>query len=96
VPSYLVETYLAGTDPRERAAHEQRARSVADRLSADGTNVRFDLSIHVPADDVCFLVFEAPSSLAVAAAAEQAGLQPVRIVAAFTSRREVTKSPGDR
>ena len=81
MPSYLVETYLARGKAGERAAREQRARSAAEEL----TCVSFDRSIHVPEDEVCFYVFDAPSSRDALLAAEQAELDPIRIVEAISS-----------
>jgi hypothetical protein len=75
VPSYLVETYLA--------------RGSAPERTAQGTGrVRFDCSIHVPEDEICFYVFDAPSARDVARAAERAGLDPIRIVEAILSGKE--------
>lgn len=85
MPGYLVETYLARGDLRQRAAWERRARSAAEELSARGTDVRFDRSIHIPEDEICFLLLDAPSSRDAALAAEQAGLRPVRVVAVVSS-----------
>jgi hypothetical protein len=81
VPSYLVETYLARGHAGERAARELRARSVADEL----TCVSFDRSIHVPEDELCFFVFDAPSSRDAVLAAERAELDPIRVVEAVSS-----------
>jgi hypothetical protein len=81
VPSYLVETYLARGQAGERAARERRARSAADEL----TRVSFDRLIHVPEDEICFFVFEAPSSRDALVAAERAELGPIRIVEAVSS-----------
>jgi len=81
VPSYLVETYLARGHAGERAARERRARSAADEL----THVSFDHSIHVPEDETCFFVFDAPSSRDALIAAERAELEPIRVVEAVTS-----------
>ena len=81
MPSYLVETYLARGDAGERAAREQRAGSVAGELAS----VSFDRSIHVPEDEVCFYVFDAPSSGDALLAAEQAELDPIRVVEAISS-----------
>jgi hypothetical protein len=88
VPSYLVETYLARGDARERAARERRARSAADELTREGTRVRFDRSIHVPEDEICFFVFDAPSAGEAALAAQRAGLDPLRVVEAVSSGKE--------
>lgn len=85
MPSYLVETYLARSSAGERAARERRARSVAEELTRRGTAVRFDGAIHIPQDEICFFVFDAPSGRAAAIAAERAGLDPFRIVEAVQS-----------
>jgi hypothetical protein len=85
VPSYLVETYLTRGELRERAVRERRARSAAEELAEGGAAVRFDRSIHVPEDEICFFVFDAPSGRHAALAAERAGLEPVRVVAAVSS-----------
>jgi hypothetical protein len=78
---YLVETYLARTATAERVAHERRARSAADESRC----VRFDRSIHVPEDEICFFVFEAPSARDAALAAERAQLDAIRVVEAVSS-----------
>ena len=88
VPSYLVETYLARGQAGERTARERRARSVAEQLTRDGSPVRFERSIHIPDDEICFFVFDAPSSRDAALAAQRAGLDPVRVVEAVSSAEE--------
>ena len=81
MPSYLIETYLARGHAGERAARERRARSAAGEL----TRVSFDRSIHIPEDELCFFVFDAPSSKDALFAAERAELDPIRIVEAVSS-----------
>jgi hypothetical protein len=88
VPSYLVETYLARGRAGERAARERRARSAANELKDGRTRVRFDRSIYVPEDEICFFVFDAPSGRDVVHAAERAELDPIRVVEAVSSRKE--------
>jgi hypothetical protein len=88
VPSYLVETYLARGLAGERSARERRARAVAEELTQERTSVRFERSIHVPEDEICFFVFDAPSGRDAVLAAQRAGLDPVRVVEAFSSRKE--------
>jgi hypothetical protein len=44
--------------------------------------------IHVPQDEICFFAFDAPSAQAVALVAERAGLEPLRVVEAISSRKE--------
>lgn len=88
MPSYLIETYLARGDAGGRAAGERRARSAAEELTQQGTRVRFDHAIHVPEYEICFFVFDAPSSLEAVLLAERAGLDHLRVVEAFPSGEE--------
>jgi hypothetical protein len=87
VPSYLVETFLPRGGAGERTARERRARSAAEELTQSGTGVRFDHTIHVPEDEICFFVFDAPSGREAALVAEQAALDPIRVVEAISSER---------
>ena len=84
MPSYLVETYLARSQAGERTARDRRARSAAEKLA----NVGFQRSIYVPEDEICFFVFDAPSSREAALTAQKAGLEPIRVVEAISSRKE--------
>jgi hypothetical protein len=88
VPSYLVETFLARSRSRERAARERRARSAAQELTNGRVRVRFDRSIYVPEDEICFFVFDAPSGRDAALAAQRAELDPIRVVEADSSRKD--------
>jgi hypothetical protein len=88
MPSYLVETFLPRGAAGERTARERRARSAAKELTRAGTRVRFDRSIHVPEDEICFFVFDAPSSREAALVAERAALDPFRVVEAVSSGKE--------
>ena len=87
MPSYLVETYLARGIAGERSARERRARSAAAELTRAQVPVRFDRSIHVPEDEICFFVFDAPSGRDAALAADRAELEPLRIVEAIPSEK---------
>ena len=88
MPSYLIETYLARGQAGERAARERRARSAAEELTRGTTRVCFDRSIHVPDDEICFFVFDAPSGRDAALAAQRAELNPIRVVEAVSSGKE--------
>ena len=88
VPTFLIETYLARSQAGERAARERRARSAAEELAHESTRVRFDHSIHVPEDEICFFVFDAPSGRDAALVAQRAGLDPFRVVGAVSSAEE--------
>jgi hypothetical protein len=88
MPSYLVETYLARGHAQEREARERRARSAAAELTRGTTRVRFDRSIYVPEDEICFFVFDARSGRDAALAAQRAELDPIRVVEAVSSGEE--------
>jgi hypothetical protein len=88
VQSYVVETYLARGDAGARAAGERRARSVAAELTAEGICVRFDRTIHIPEDEICFFIFDAPSGRDAALVAQRAELSPLRVVEAVSLREE--------
>jgi hypothetical protein len=85
VPSYLVETYLARGLPGERASRERRARSAAEELTRERVGIRFERSIHLPEDELCFFVFDARTGRDAVLAAERAGLDPLRVVEAVSS-----------
>ena len=88
MPSYLVETYLARGQAGERSTRERRATAAAEQLTRERTCVRFERSIHVPEDEICFFVFDAPSSRDAAVAAQRAGLDPFRVVEVISSGKE--------
>lgn len=88
MPSYLVETFLPRGGAGERGARERRARSAAEELTQEGTCVRFELTIHVPEDELCLFVFHARSGEDAALAAARAGLDPLRVVQAVSSGKE--------
>ena len=88
MPSYLVETFLPRGAAGERMARERRARSAAEELTRQGTCVRFDRTIHVPEDEICFFVFDARSGREAALVAQEAALEPFRVVEAVSSGEE--------
>ena len=90
MPNYLVETYLARGRAGERAARERRARSAADELTDGRIRVRFDRSIYVPEDEICFFLFDAPSGRDAALVAERAELDSIRVVEVVSSRKELS------
>ena len=88
MPSYLVETYLPRGATGERTARERRARSAAEDMTRQGTRVRFERTIHIPEDEICFFVIHAQSGREAALVAQQAGLEPFRVVEAVSSRKD--------
>ena len=90
MPSYLVETYLARDRAGERPTRERRARSAAQELAKGTSRVRFERSIYVPEDEICFFVFDAPSGRDAVLAAERAELDSIRVVEVVSSRKELS------
>jgi hypothetical protein len=88
VPSYLIETFLARGAAGERQARERRAHSAAEEMTREGTRVRFEGSIHVPEDEICFFTFATPSGREAALVAQRARLEPIRVVEAVPSGKE--------
>ena len=88
MPGYLVETFLPRGHPNARSTRERRARTAAEELTQEGTGVRFDGAIHVPEDEICFFIFDAPSSRDAARAAQRAGLDAFRVVEAIAFGEE--------
>lgn len=88
MPSYLVETFLSRGDAGECSQRWRRAASAAEELTREGTRVRFDHTIYVPEDEICFFVVDAPSSRDALRVAERANLQPFRVVEAVSSGKE--------
>lgn len=57
-------------------------------LRQERTRVGFERSICVSEDEICFLVFDAPSGWEAALAAQRAGLEPIGVVEAVSSGKE--------
>lgn len=85
MPSYLVETYLRHGAAGECGAHERRARCAAEELTRAGIRVRFDSAVHVPEDEICLLIVDAPTGRQASLVAQRAGLEPYRVVEAVSS-----------
>ena len=88
MPSYLVETLLVRGAAGERHARERRACLAAEAMTREGARVRFEGSIHVPEDEICFFTFAASSIREAAMAAQRAELAPIRVVEAVPSGKE--------
>jgi hypothetical protein len=77
MPSYLVESYIAGS---QEAVEEARARA---RLAAElGRDVRYLRTTVLPTDEVILHLFEAPSAEVLDEAGRRAALPFERIVEA--------------
>ena len=71
---YLVELHRPPLGWRGLQQLSADARAAAERLTAEGTRVRFLRSIFVPEKDSCFLLYEGTSADAVHEAGRRAAL----------------------
>jgi hypothetical protein len=90
--SFLVELYVSRTDLAAFERDAESARLAAERLSLNGTPVRYLQSLFVPEDETCFHLYEAASAESVCEAAEGAGLRVARINEAVSGSGSVTVS----
>ena len=81
MPEYLLEFYVPRDDARAATDDGESARAAAEALTRRGTAVRYRRSIFVPADETCFVLFEAESADAVRDAAALAALPCGRVSA---------------
>ena len=78
----MVEAYTPSRGPAEPAELDLRMRSAARELHRAGTPVRFLRTIHVPEDELCLYLIEAPGRDVVSELTAAAGLAHERIVEA--------------
>ncbi len=83
MPEFLAETYLSRLAPAPGAASLARA---AERVSGQEAPVRFLGAIHVPEEETCFYLYQAPAAVGVHTAMTAAGLRPERITRAVPIR----------
>ena len=84
MPEYLLELYVPRTGAHVAVDHGESALAAAEHLTQRGSPVRYRGSIFVPAEETCFVLFEAPSADAVRAAARLAELPCARVSTAIT------------
>ena len=83
---FLVELYVPRADRAGAEAAAARAQRAAEKLTGEGTTVRYLRSIFVPEDETCFLLCEAASVEAVLETVRRADLRFERIVEAAAPR----------
>ncbi|HUP31722.1 MAG TPA: nickel-binding protein [Gaiellaceae bacterium] len=94
--NYLVELRRPplGWEALQRLAAD--ARESAERLSAEGTRVRFLRSIFVPEEDNCFFLYEGVSAEAVGEAGRRAALAVRRVTPAVRLEDDTKVLPSRR
>lgn len=86
MPSYLVESYSAGSESAVVEAQE-RARRAAEL----GVGIRYVRTTFLPGDETILHLFEAPSASALDEAGRRAALPFERIVEAVEGSADSTK-----
>ena len=79
---FVVERYLPAVTVEELAAEVERDRRAAEQMRSAGIPVHHLATIHVPSDESCFCLFDAPSAAALEEAQRRAGIGFDRIVEA--------------
>jgi Protein of unknown function (DUF4242) len=95
VAEFMLEFYIARTDPAAAEQAAERARAAVEALAREGTPVSFLRSIFVPEDETCFLLYEAPSVEAVRLAAERANLPFERVAEAVSEGGGGPRDPAE-
>jgi hypothetical protein len=80
VEQYLVELYLPRCDEAALADAVLRARRASDELTSEGKQVRYLRTMFVPADEICFQLYEAGAATTVGEATRRAEIAYERIV----------------
>jgi hypothetical protein len=88
VQTYIVERYVPTGGSVGLKPVLETDRLMARRMSAGGIPVRYRGAIYMPADEICFSLFEGPSIDAVRQASDAAGSPYTRIVEAIDVREE--------
>ncbi len=83
MPNYIVERHLPGFDQEKLAAAASAAKTTTNKMSNDGTPVRYLRSFFIPGEDKCYCLFEAASPDVVKEANDTAGLPYIGISEGF-------------
>jgi hypothetical protein len=76
---FLVEYYEPDSQPSAAERIAERARAAVGELVREGANLQFLRATHVPAEETCFLLYEAPSAELVAQATQRAAIRGARL-----------------
>jgi hypothetical protein len=81
---YLVELYLPRRDEAALADAAWRARVASEQVTSEGNHIRYLRTIFVPADEICFHLYEAQAADVVGEASLRARIPYERIVRAIS------------
>jgi hypothetical protein len=101
--TFMVERYLSPFAAMGLVASAARVADACARTGRDGDQVRYLHSIFLPAEDLCFCVFQGPSAAAIRAVNDAATFAVDRITDAVvvhppqsTPYRAPTRQTGER
>ena len=94
ISTFLVERYLPSPSQAGLAASVARVVQACAESACDDNEVRYLHSTYLPAEDLCFCVFQAPSVAAVQAVNEAAEFTINRITDAVAMHPAPTDSLG--
>jgi hypothetical protein len=80
---FIVELYLSRASSDDIDHIDARARAAAEELAREGAAVRHLRSTHVPQDEMCLLVYEAPNRELALEASRRAGVISERVLEAI-------------
>jgi hypothetical protein len=89
---YVAELYLPQSGVGEVHDAAERARTAADELTRQGTQVRYVRALFLGADETCFHLYEAGSAETVLEASRRAAIPVERVVEAVDIELEETES----
>jgi hypothetical protein len=80
---FIVELYLSRVSSDDIDKIDARARAAAEVLAREGAPVRHLRSTHVPEDEMCLLLYEAPNRELALEASRRAGVTSERVLEAI-------------
>ena len=80
---FIVELYLSRASSDDVDKIDARARAAAEELAREGAPVRHLRSTHVPEDEMCLLLYEAPNRELALEASRRAGVTSERVLEAI-------------
>lgn len=84
MPEFLAEVYVSDPSHPSSVPGTDDVRRAASALSTDDAPVRLIRQIHVPEEETCFYLFEAPSPGLVLEVAARSGLRVDNVVGAVS------------
>jgi hypothetical protein len=82
---FLVEYYEPDSHPSAAALIAERAREAVGELVREGADLQFLRATLLPAEETCFLLYDAPSKELVAQAIQRAAIPGARLTEARES-----------